>query len=112
MKQAQLAAIVQKDPGVDNVLAFAGSGGGGATTNVGRMFISLKPLSERNVSADQIINRLRGKLSNIPGVQLFLQSSQDIRVGGRSQRRAVSVHAAGLESRRAERPGRPSCWTA
>ncbi|HEY3989370.1 MAG TPA: multidrug efflux RND transporter permease subunit [Acidobacteriaceae bacterium] len=84
VKQAQLAAIVQKDPGVDYVLAFAGSGGGGATTNVGRMFISLKPLSERNANADQIINRLRGKLSKIPGIQLFLQSSQDIRVGGRS----------------------------
>jgi hydrophobe/amphiphile efflux-1 (HAE1) family protein len=84
VKQKQLAAIVQKDPGVDYVLAFAGSGGGGATTNVGRMFITLKPLSERKVSADQIIDRLRDKLSAIPGIQLFLQSSQDIRVGGRS----------------------------
>jgi multidrug efflux pump len=84
VKQSQLAAIVKKDPGVDYVLAFAGSGGGGATTNVGRMFVSLKPLSERKASADQIINRLRGKLSKIPGVQLFLQASQDIRVGGRS----------------------------
>jgi multidrug efflux pump len=84
VKQAQLAAIVQKDPGVDYVLAFAGSGGGGATTNVGRMFISLKPLSQRKASADQIIDRLRDKLSVIPGIQLFLQSSQDIRVGGRS----------------------------
>ena len=83
VKQAQLAHIVQQDPGVAYVLAFAGSGGGGATTNVGRMFITLKPLSERKVSADQIINRLRGKLSKIPGIQLFLQSSQDIRVGGR-----------------------------
>jgi len=83
VKQAQLAAIVQKDPGVDNVLAFAGSGGGGATTNVGRMFIALKPLSERDANADQIINRLRNKLSKIPGIQLFLQSSQDITIGGR-----------------------------
>jgi hydrophobe/amphiphile efflux-1 (HAE1) family protein len=84
VKQKQLADIVQKDPGVDYVLAFAGSGGGGATTNVGRMFITLKPLSERKDSADQIINRLRPKLSKIPGIQLFLQASQDIRVGGRS----------------------------
>jgi hydrophobe/amphiphile efflux-1 (HAE1) family protein len=84
VKQAQLAAIVQKDPGVDYVLAFAGSGGGGATTNVGRMFISLKPISDRDASADQIINRLRNKLSKIPGIQLFLQSSQDITIGGRA----------------------------
>ena len=83
VKQSQLAAIVQKDPGVAYVMAFAGSGGGGATTNVGRLFISLKPLSDRKSSADQIINRLRPKLSKIPGVQLFLQSSQDITVGGR-----------------------------
>ena len=66
-------------------MAFAGGSGGGATTNVGRMFITLKPLSERNnVSSDQIINRLRPKLAHIPGVALFLQSSQEIRVGGRS----------------------------
>ena len=84
VKQKQLAAIVQKDPGVDYVLAFAGSGGGGATSNVGRMFITLKPRNERKATADQIINRLRGKLSKIPGIQLFLQASQDIRVGGRS----------------------------
>jgi len=84
VKQSQLAAIVQKDPGVDYVLAFAGSGGGGATTNVGRMFITLKPRSKRDASADQIINRLRSKLSKIPGIQLFLQSSQDITIGGRS----------------------------
>jgi multidrug efflux pump subunit AcrB len=84
VKQKQLAAIVQKDPGVDYVLAFAGSGGGGATSNVGRMFITLKPRNKRKASADQIINRLRGKLSKIPGIQLFLQASQDIRVGGRS----------------------------
>ncbi len=83
VKQAQLAAIVQKDPGVEYVMAFAGGNGGGATTNVGRMFISLKPLAERKASADQIINRLRGKLSHIPGINLFLQSSQDITVGGR-----------------------------
>jgi multidrug efflux pump len=84
VKQAQLAAIVQQDPGVANVLAFAGSGGGGATTNVGRMFVALKPLSERKVSSDEIINRLRPKLSKIPGIQLFLQSAQEITVGGRA----------------------------
>ncbi|HEX4751226.1 MAG TPA: multidrug efflux RND transporter permease subunit [Bryobacteraceae bacterium] len=81
-KIVQLAAIVQKDPAVATVQAFSG-GGGGTTTNTGRSFIALKPLSERKVSADDIINRLRPKLSQIPGVTLFLQASQDIRVGGR-----------------------------
>jgi multidrug efflux pump len=81
-KITQLAAIVQKDPAVATVQAFTG-GGGGTTTNTGRAFIALKPLDERKVSADQIINRLRPKLAQIPGVTLFLQASQDIRIGGR-----------------------------
>ncbi|MBI3781809.1 MAG: efflux RND transporter permease subunit [Deltaproteobacteria bacterium] len=53
------------------------------TTNTGRMFLSLKPLAERKMSADQVIGRLRPKLSKVPGASLFLQSVQDIRVGGR-----------------------------
>jgi len=81
-KIAQLAKIVQQDPAVDTVQAFTG-GGGGTTTNTGRAFFSLKPLNERKVTADQIINRLRPKLAVVPGVTLFLQASQDIRVGGR-----------------------------
>jgi len=84
VKQTALANIVQKDEGVQFVTAFAGGSGGGATTNVGRMFITLKPLKERhNVRADEIITRLRPKLSQIPGVMLSLQSQQDISVGGR-----------------------------
>ncbi len=82
VKIAQLAKIVQSDPAIATVQAFTG-GGGGTTTNTGRAFISLKPLNERKVTADQIINRLRPKLSRVPGVTLFLQASQDLRVGGR-----------------------------
>ena len=78
----QLAKIVQADPAIATVQAFSG-GGGGTTTNTGRAFITLKPLDERKVTADQVINRLRPKLAGVPGVTLFLQSSQDLRVGGR-----------------------------
>jgi multidrug efflux pump len=81
-KMVQLAHIVQQDPGVDTVQAFSG-GGAGTTTNTGRAFISLKPLTQRTASADQIISRLRPKLNSVPGITLFLQSSQDVRVGGR-----------------------------
>ncbi|HEY0760603.1 MAG TPA: multidrug efflux RND transporter permease subunit [Acidisarcina sp.] len=82
-KQAQFADIVQHQPGIASVVAFAG-GGGGATTNLGRMFISLKPESERKgLTADDIINQLRPKLSKIPGAALILQSQQDISVGAR-----------------------------
>jgi len=72
--------IVQKDPAVDNVEGFTGGG----TLNSASMWISLKPRNERRLNADQIINRLRGKLAHIPGATLYLQAAQDIRVGGRS----------------------------
>jgi len=81
-KITRLAAIVQKDPAIATVQAFSG-GGGGTTTNTGRCFITLKPLNERRVTADQIISRLRPKLGVVPGVTLYMQASQDVRVGGR-----------------------------
>ena len=80
-KIRQLSKIVQSDPGVATVMAFTG-GGAGTTTNSGRAFISLKPVSQR-ASAVAIINRLRSKLARIPGVTLYLQAVQDLRVGGR-----------------------------
>ena len=72
-------AMIKADPAVDNVVGFTGGG----QRNTGNMFISLKPTSERNVSADGVINRLRGKLSKEAGAKLILQSAQDIRMGGR-----------------------------
>ena len=78
----QTVDIVDQDPAVDTVNGFTG-GGGGSTTNTARMFISLKPLKERKISADQVIGRLRPKLARIPGASLFMQASQDLRVGGR-----------------------------
>jgi len=78
-KVSQFAGIVMADPAVDAVVAFTGGGG----TNTARMFIALKPLAERKANANQVMARLRGKLSNVPGASLYLQSVQDIRVGGR-----------------------------
>src|SRR5207244_13492196 len=77
----QFAEIVKDDPAVDNVIAFAGGGG---SANTARMFVSLKPLNERKLTADRVIARLRGKLSRIAGATLFLQAVQDERVGGRA----------------------------
>ena len=73
---------VAQDPAVDNVIAF--TGGGSGTANTGRMFVALKPLHERKVNADQVVARLRGQLARITGASLFLQSVQDVRVGGRA----------------------------
>jgi multidrug efflux pump len=79
-KMAAFAAIVQQDPAVDTVSAFTGGGNG---TNTARLFMQLKPKSERKISADQVIARLRGKLAKIPGASLYLQAVQDVNVGGR-----------------------------
>jgi multidrug efflux pump len=78
-KLTQLMSIVGKDPAVASVAGFTGGG----QTNFGSAFVTLKPLSARDVSADGVINRLRRQLTQVPGATLFLQSIQDVRVGGR-----------------------------
>ncbi len=76
----RMVGIVKSDPAIYHVDAFTGGG----SLNTARMFINLKPLEERKVSADQIITRLRPKLARVPGATLFLQAGQDLRIGGRS----------------------------
>ncbi len=77
----KIQRIVKEDPAVENATSFTGGGGASNTAN---MFISLKPLAERkNVSASEVINRLRPKLNRITGASSFLQASQDLRIGGR-----------------------------
>ena len=72
--------IVLQDPAVDTVTSFTGGGSGGSTA---RMFAQLKPLSERKISADQVIARIRSKTAKIPGAALYLQAVQDLSMGGR-----------------------------
>ncbi|GEP56678.1 multidrug efflux RND transporter permease subunit [Reyranella soli] len=81
--QNRLSAIVQKDPAVSGVVGFVGSTGGNSSENTARMFIQLKPFGERSASAQQIIQRLRPKVAEVPGVRFFMQAGQDINVGGR-----------------------------
>jgi len=78
-KMKQFMKIVKSDPAVQNVAGFTGGG----QRNGGFMFVSLKPLAERRVSAEGVISRMRMKLGEVAGAQLFLQPAQDIRVGGR-----------------------------
>ncbi len=84
--QQKAARIVLEDPAVATVASFMGSGQGGGTVNSGRFFVTLKPWRERKVTADQVINRLRRQLGQIVGMNVFLQASQDIKVGGRMSR--------------------------
>ena len=82
--QQQLGDIVLADPAVAH--ASMAVGGAGNPSNTGRMFITLKPRDDRDASADQVIARLRPKLSRVEGAALFLQAAQDVRVGGRPSR--------------------------
>ena len=79
-KLISIMDIIRSDPAVDSISGFTGGG----RRNSGFMYISLKPIRERKVSADQVMARLRPKLAREAGAMLFLQSVQDIRVGGRS----------------------------
>jgi multidrug efflux pump len=72
--------IVKADPAVANVMGFTGGQG---AVNTGNMFVGLKPLDERKVSSSEVINRLRRKLTSIPGATAFMQAGQDLRIGGR-----------------------------
>jgi multidrug efflux pump len=78
----QFVTLVHEDPAVANVVGITGGPFGGAT-NTARMFVSLKPLAERKISADQVIARLRRKAAAVPGARLFMQVSQELRMGGR-----------------------------
>jgi multidrug efflux pump len=75
----RMVNIVKNDPAVDTVNGWVGGG----TLNSARMFISLKPLAERKITADLVIARLRPKLNQVPGASLYMQAAQDVRVGGR-----------------------------
>jgi multidrug efflux pump len=77
----QIVKLIDKDPAVDNALAFTGGNG---ATNTANSFIALKPLDDRKISAQEVIARIRKKASKIPGVSLYMQAVQDLRIGGRS----------------------------
>jgi multidrug efflux pump len=79
-KLTQFIRIIGEDPAVASVVGFTGGG----QTNSGFVFVALKPLSERNLTVDRVIARLRGKLGQVAGARLFLQPVQDIRAGGRA----------------------------
>src|SRR5438270_1593643 len=82
----QLADIVVQDPAVSGVFYFAGASAFNPTENTGRVFIQLKPHDQRDVTSDQVIQRLRPKVAQVQGAKFFMQSGQDISIGGRLTR--------------------------
>ncbi len=85
--QRAVAAILAKDPSIDAFTSTVGTSGGGVSSgyNTGRIFIRLKPRSQR-LSADEIIQKLRPKLSKVPGIRVYLQNPPIIRVGGQQSK--------------------------
>ena len=79
-KLEQLQQIVQEDPAVQSVVGFTG----GRALNTANVYVALKPLAQRQVSADLVVQRLRPKLGKVAGARLFLQAVQDLRIGGRA----------------------------
>jgi HAE1 family hydrophobic/amphiphilic exporter-1 len=79
--QKAVMAIIAKEPSVRSMMSFVGSGFGGAG-NSGRFFLNLKPRAERNLSVDELIQKMRGQLAGIPGINAFLQNPPPIRIGG------------------------------
>jgi multidrug efflux pump len=94
-KLSQFVNIIRHDPAVENIVGFTGGG----QTNSGFVFITLKPLSQRKVSAMQVIGRLRPKLNQVAGARLFLQAVQDIWVGGRQSNAQYQYTLQGDDSK-------------
>jgi multidrug efflux pump subunit AcrB len=84
-RQEQLNEVLQADPDIAHVVSNVG-GFGASTGNAGTMFIALRPRPARTASVDEVIDRLRPKLARVQGIQLFLQASQDVRIGARIAR--------------------------
>jgi len=85
-RQQELAAIVAKDPNVDSFMSSVGSGGSRATTNNGTMFLRLKPAGQRPLDPDGIIQELRKKFAQVPGIRAYIQNPPAIQVGGRQSK--------------------------
>ena len=99
----ELGEVLLRDPAIEAFGSTVGSTTSAKTANNGNFTIVLKPREERDVTASQVIDRLRPQLAKIIGVNLFLQPAQDITVGGRILPRRLSIHVAGSERRRTER---------
>lgn len=119
MKKHQLKVmeLVQQDPNVHSFSSTVGAGGPSPTGNLGRIFITLKPRSERKLHADEVIQQLRPKLAMIPGIRVFLQNPPPIRIGGQLTKaqyqftlqspdiKELYNHAPKLEAKIRELPG-------
>ena len=85
-RQEKLNALLKKEGEIEHFVVFIGSGGGGSSTNTGTVFMALRTVPPREVSADSVVARLRPQVAKLGGINAYMQAAQDIRVGGRSAR--------------------------
>jgi hydrophobic/amphiphilic exporter-1 (mainly G- bacteria), HAE1 family len=96
--QKAVMAVLQADPNVDEFMSSAGGRGGIGGSNTGVVFLRLKPRNERKLTADQVINELRPKLAQIPGIQVYLQNPPPIRIGGQLTKAQYQVTLQGPDT--------------
>ncbi len=97
--QKALAAIVRQDPNVDSFSSSIGASGPNSTGNTGRIFMRLKPRSERRLNSEGVIEELRPKLSQIPGIRIFLQIPLPVRIGGQLTKSLYQYTLQGSETK-------------
>ena len=105
-RQQAVINVVLQDPAVASVGSQIGAGGPTPTLNDGRMFIALKPQSQRDASADQVIDRLQSKLASLQGIALYMQAAQDITIGARLSKTQYQYTLTDAD------PGELNHWTA
>ena len=98
-RQRQLAEIVAKEPAIESFMSFVGASGSRITTNTGLLFINLKPRSERDVTPDQLIAKLRPLLNEVPGIRAYPQNPPSIRIGGQSTSASYQYTLQGTDTR-------------
>ena len=96
--QNTVAEIIRKDPNVQAFASTVGSGGRNASSNNGTIFIGLKPANQRKLSADEVADELRPKLSHEPGLRVYLQNPPSISIGGFGGRALYNVTLQGMNS--------------
>jgi HAE1 family hydrophobic/amphiphilic exporter-1 len=84
LHQRALADIVLKDPNVDTFVSAVGPGGPTSTSNAGRLFMCLKPTTERKLSMDGVMEEMQAKMAKVPGIRCYLQNPASLRMGGQN----------------------------
>ncbi len=96
--QKAVAAVIKANPNVDQFMSSAGGRGGIGGTNSGVVFLRLKPRNQRRLSADEVVNELRPKLAEIPGIRVYLQNPPPIRIGGQLTKAQYQVTLQGPDT--------------